>query len=59
MPEKGQLRPLSQPCEVYLDLARVFATNIVVVGHVLLLYKFLPPTSLGSTGVVVFFLLSG
>ncbi|WP_395020402.1 acyltransferase family protein [Dongia sp.] len=43
----------------YLDFVRVVATNLVLLGHSLVLFELTPPTPLGGIGVTLFFLLSG
>ncbi|GAB2174738.1 acyltransferase family protein [Dongia sp. agr-C8] len=43
----------------YLDFVRVVATNLVLLGHSLVLFELAPPTPLGGIGVTLFFLLSG
>jgi peptidoglycan/LPS O-acetylase OafA/YrhL len=43
----------------YLDLARVVATNLVLIGHSSTFFGFRTLESTGSLGVTIFFLLSG
>jgi len=60
--EKQSLREagaISRSGAAYLDLARVIATNLVLVGHAAYFFGFDRGFPFGGLGVTVFFLLSG
>lgn len=57
--EEGTRARFSGAERAFFDALRILASNLVLLSHVSLLFRFDPPLRLGSLGVVLFFLLSG